>query len=320
MAKLRCAILDDYQEVALKMADWSKVSGDLDIKVFNAHLGGPDNVVKALQGFEIVCARRERTGFPRTVIEKLPDLKLLITTGLRNASIDVKAANEKGVVVCGTSSLGNPTSGIAIGLMLELTRRIGYENARLKAGAPWQTTIGLDLDGLTLGVLGLGKLGTRTSQIAKAFGMKVIAWSQNLTPEKCKEVGVDHVSKDDLFRQADFITIHVVLSQRSRGLVGAKELGLMKPTAYIINTSRGPIIEEAALLAALRDSKIAGAGLDVFDVEPLPTDHPLRKMDNVVITPHLGYVAVQNYRAYFAGVVEDIRAFLDGKPLRVIAA
>ena len=262
---------------------------------------------------------RERTAFPRAVIEKLPALKLLITTGLRNASIDVAAANERGVVVCGTPAVGSPTAAIAIGLMLELTRRIGYENARMKAGVPWQTTIGMDLEGLTLGVLGLGKLGTRTAKIAQAFGMKVIAWSQNLTAEKCKEVGVDYVSKEELFRQADFITIHVVLSQRTRGLVGAKELGLMKPSAYIINTSRGPIIEEAALLAALGENKIAGAGLDVFDIEPLPVDHPLRKMDNVVLTPHLGYVAVQNYRAYFGGVVDDIRAFLDGKPVRVIA-
>ena len=318
MPRYRCAILDDYQNVVLKVTDWSKVAGDLDIKVFNDHLGGADNVVKALQGFNIVCAMRERTPFPRAVIEKLPDLKLLITTGLRNASIDVAAAKDHGVVVCGTPSVGNPTSGIAIGLMLELTRRIGYENARMKAGVPWQSTIGVDLDGLTLGVLGLGKLGTRTANIAKAFGMKVIAWSQNLTPEKCKEAGVDYVSKEDLFRQADFITIHVVLSQRSRGLVGASEIALMKPSAYIINTSRGPIIDEAALLAALRDKKIGGAGLDTFDVEPLPTDHPLRKLDNVVLTPHLGYVATQNYRAYFAGVVDDIRAFIDGKPVRVM--
>jgi phosphoglycerate dehydrogenase-like enzyme len=318
MAKHRCAILDDYQNVALKMADWSKVAGDLDIKVFTEHLGGPDAVVKALQGFNIVSAMRERTAFPRAVIEKLPDLKLLMTTGARNASIDVAACNERGIVVCGTPSIGSPTSGIAVGLMLELTRRIGYECNRMKSGVPWQTTIGLDLEGLTLGVLGLGKLGTRTSRIAQAFGMKVIAWSQNLTPEKCKEVGVDYVSKEDLFRQADFVTIHLVLSQRSRGLVGANEFGLMKPSAYIVNTSRGPIIDEAALLAALRANKIAGAGLDVFDVEPLPLDHPFRKMDNVVLTPHLGYVATQNYRAYFAGVVDDIRAFLDGKPVRVM--
>jgi phosphoglycerate dehydrogenase-like enzyme len=314
----RCAILDDYQNIALAAADWSKVASELDIKVFSEHLGGPDNVVKALQGFEIICAMRERTGFPRAVIEKLPDLKLLITTGMRNASIDVAAARERGIVVCGTPAAGSPTSGITIGLMLELTRRIGYENARMKAGVPWQSTIGPDLEGLTLGVLGLGKLGVRTARIAKAFGMKVIAWSQNLTAEKCQEAGVDYATKDDLFRQSDFVTIHVVLSQRTRGIVGAKELALMKSSAYIINTSRGPIIEEAALLAVLREKKIAGAGLDVFDVEPLPVDHPLRKLDNVVLTPHLGYVAQQNYRAYFAGMVDDIRAFLDGKPVRVI--
>ena len=318
MAKHRCAILDDYQNVALSAADWSKVSGDLEIEVFNAHLGAADKVIAALQGFDIVCAMRERTAFPRGVIEKLPQLKLLITTGMRNASIDVAAAKARGIVVCGTPAVGSPTSGIAIGLMLEMTRRIGYENARMKAGVPWQTTIGMDLDGMTLGVLGLGKLGTRTAKIAQAFGMKVIAWSQNLTPEKCQEAGVTYAAKEDLFRQADFVTIHLVLSQRTRGLVGAKEFAVMKPSAYIINTSRGPIIEEAALLAALREKTIAGAGLDVFDVEPLPVEHPLRKMDNVVLTPHLGYVAIQNYRAYFAGIVDDIRAFLDGKPVRVI--
>jgi phosphoglycerate dehydrogenase-like enzyme len=318
MARTRCAILDDYQNVALNVTDWSKVAGDLDIKLFNQHLGGADNVIKALQGFPIVCAMRERTAFPRAVIEKLPDLKLLITTGARNASIDVAAAKERGIIVCSTPSVGSPTAGIAIGLMLELTRRIGYENARMKAGVPWQSTIGIDLEGMTLGVLGLGKLGTRTATIAKAFGMKVIAWSQNLTAEKCAAAGVDYVGKEHLFRRADFITIHLVLSARTRGLVGASEFALMKPTAYIINTSRGPIIDEAALLTVLREKRIAGAGLDVFDVEPLPIDHPLRKMDNVVLTPHLGYVALQNYRAYFAGVVEDIRAFLDGKPIRVL--
>ncbi len=316
---VRCAILDDYQNVVLKVADWSKVKGDVEFQVFNEHLGGPDKVIKALQGFQIVIAMRERTGFPKAVIDALPDLKLLITTGMRNASIDTEAAKARGVTVCGTGSFGSPTSGIAIGLMLELTRHIGYENARLHAGGKWQTTIGPDLEGMTLGVLGLGRLGSHTANIAKAFGMKVIAWSQNLTTEKCQAAGVGYVSKDDLFRQSDFITIHIVLSGRSRGLVGATELGLMKPTAFIINTSRGPIIDEAALLAALRDKKIGGAGLDVFDVEPLPLDHPLRTMDNVVITPHLGYVSEQNYRAYFAGVVEDIRGFLDGKPVRVMA-
>src|ERR1700728_3174234 len=315
---LRCAILDDYQNVALNSADWSKIKGDVELKVFNEHLGGPDKVIAALQGFQIIVAMRERTGFPKAVIDALPDLKLLITTGMRNASIDTEAAKARGITVCGTGSFGSPTSGIALGLMLELTRHIGYEKARLHAGATWQSTIGPDLEGMTLGVLGLGKLGTRTANIAKAFGMKVIAWSQNLTPEKASEAGATYVSKDDLFRQSDFIPIHVVLSPRSRGLVGAKEFGLMKPTAYIINTSRGPIIDEAALLAVLRDKKIAGAGLDVFDIEPLPVDHPLRKMDNVVITPHLGYVSTQNYQHYFAGVADDIRGFLDGKPARVM--
>jgi phosphoglycerate dehydrogenase-like enzyme len=315
---MRCAILDDYQNVVLKLADWSALKDKVEFKVFTEHFGSPDKLVAALADFEIVVAMRERTPFPGAVIEALPKLKLLITTGARNASIDAAAAKARGVAVCGTPSFGNPTSGIAIGLMLELTRHIGYENGRLHAGAVWQSTVGADLDGLTLGILGLGKLGTRTANIAKAFGMKVIAWSQNLTEEKCREAGVGYVSKDDLFRQSDFITIHVVLSARSRGLVGARELGLMKPSAYLINTSRGPIVEEAALLTALRDKKIAGAGLDVFDIEPLPLDHPLRKMDNVVITPHLGYVSEQNYRAYFAGVVEDISAFLSGKPVRVI--
>jgi D-3-phosphoglycerate dehydrogenase len=316
---VRCAILDDYQNVALKSADWSKVKGDIDVKVFNQHLGGPANVIAALKDFAIVVAMRERTGFPRAVIEALPNLKLLITTGMRNASIDTEAAKARGVVVCGTGSFGGPTSSIAIGLMLELTRHIGYENARLHAGATWQSTIGPDLEDMTLGVLGLGKLGSRTAAIAKAFGMKVIAWSQNLTAEKCQAAGVGYASKEDLFRQSDFVCIHVVLSARSRGLVGARELGLMKPSAYLINTSRGPIVDEAALLAVLRDNKIAGAGLDVFDIEPLPLDHPLRKLDNVVLTPHLGYVSEQNYRHYFAGVVDDIRGFLDGKPVRVVS-
>jgi phosphoglycerate dehydrogenase-like enzyme len=316
---VRCAILDDYQNVALKIGDWSKLKGDVDLKAFNAHLDGPDKVVAALKDYDIVVAMRERTAFPKQVIDALPSLKLLITTGARNASIDTEAAKARGVTVSGTGSFGSPTSGIAIGLMLELTRHIGYENARMHAGVPWQTTIGPDLEGMTLGVLGLGKLGTRTANIAKAFGMKVIAWSQNLTSEKCQEAGVGYVSKDDLFRQSDFVTIHVVLSARSRGLVGAKEFGLMKPSAFIINTSRGPIIDEGALLTALREKKIAGAGLDVFDIEPLPLDHPLRKMDNVVLTPHLGYVSEQNYKHYFAGVVEDIRGFLDGKPVRVLS-
>ena len=316
---VRCAILDDYQNVALSFADWSKVSGDIEIKVFNEHLGTADQVIAALKGFPIVCAMRERTPFPRSVIDALPELRLLITTGMRNASIDLEAAKARGVVVCGTPAFGNATAAIATGLMLELARHIGYENARLKSGALWQSTIGLDLEGLTLALLGLGKLGTRMAEIGRAFKMHVIAWSQNLTPEKCREAGAEYVSGDELFERADFLSIHVQLSPRTRGLVGAKQLALMKKSAYLINTSRGPIVDEAALLAALRDKRIAGAGLDVFDIEPLPLDHPLRKLDNVVITPHLGYVAAQNYRAFFGGMVDDIRAFLDGKPVRVLA-
>ncbi len=315
---LRCAILDDYQNVALAMADWSKVKGNVEIEVFNQHLGSADKVVAALRGFAVVCAMRERTAFPRAVIDALPDLKLLITTGMRNAAIDLQAAKARGVVVCGTPGFGQATAAIAVGLILELTRRIGYENARLKAGAAWQTTIGLDLEGMTLALLGLGRLGARMGGIGRALAMNVIAWSQNLTPERCKETGVEHVGRDDLFRRADVLSIHLQLSPRTRGLIGARELGLMKPSAYLINTSRGPIVEEAALIAALREKRIAGAGLDVFDVEPLPLAHPLRTLDNVVLTPHLGYVVEQNYRQYFAGMVDDIRAFLDGKPIRVL--
>jgi phosphoglycerate dehydrogenase-like enzyme len=318
MMTLRCAILDDYQNVALAMADWSKVTNDIEIKVFTTHLGTADAVVAALQGFSIVCAMRERTAFPRAVIERLPDLKLLITTGMRNASIDLDAAAARGVVVCGTPAFGNGTAAIATGLMLDLARHIGYENARLKAGASWQTTIGLDLEGMTLGLLGLGKLGSRMAEIGRAFKMDVVAWSQNLTAQKCEDAGVEYVGRDDLFRRADFLSIHVQLSERTRGLVGASEIALMKPSAFLINTSRGPIVDEAALLKALRENQIAGAGLDVFDTEPLPIDHPLRTLNNVVLTPHLGYVTAQNYRAFFAGIVDDIRAFLDGKPVRTL--
>lgn len=316
----RMAILDDYQNVALKLADWSSVKGDVDIKVFNHHLGGDEEVIKALQGFHIIKAMRERTRFSRKVIEALPDLKLIITTGMRNASIDVKAANERGIAVCGTGGFGNPTTGVAVGLMLELTRKIGFENARMKAGEPWQVVLGEDLEGKTLGVVGLGKLGTRVAKVMQALGMKVIAWSQNLTPEKAKETGAELVSKDELFKRADVVTVHLMLSDRSRGLIGAHELGLMKPTAYIVNTARGPIIDEKALIDALQQRKIAGAGLDVFDVEPLPRDHIFRRLDNVVLTPHLGYVSAENYTVQFRDVVEDIRAFLDGKPVRVLTA
>ena len=320
MATYRCAILDDYQNVALGLADWKKIP-EVEIKVFNeAVRRTPEDTIRDVQDFDVVVMMRERTPFPRKVIEALPKLKLLITTGARNASIDMAAAAERNVLVCGTGGYGNPTTGITFGLILELTRRIGWENNRLKNGAPWQVTLGADIEGKTLGVLGLGKLGSRAAAVGKAFGMKAIAWSQNLTPEKCQAAGVDYATKEDLFRNSDFVTIHLQLSERTRGLVTANELGLMKPTAYIVNTSRGPIIDEKALLAALNSKSIAGAGLDVFDVEPLPLDHPFRKMENVVITPHLGYVSQQNFAAYYPDIVEDIRGWLDKKPVRVVLA
>jgi D-3-phosphoglycerate dehydrogenase len=316
----RCAIIDDYQNVALKLADWSKVTKDVDIQVFTEAVRRSDaDTIRDLKDFDIVVMMRERTRFPRDVIDGLPKLKLLITTGAYNASIDMKACQERGIVVSGTGGFGNPTTGITFGLILELTRRIGWEHARMKSGVLWQNTLGMDIEGKTLGVLGLGKLGARAAGVGKAFGMKVIAWSQNLTPERCKEVGVEYSSKEDLFRNADVATIHLVLGDRTRGLVGAKELGLMKKTAYLVNTSRGPIVDEKALLDALNKKQIAGAGLDVFDVEPLPLDHPYRKLDNVVITPHLGYVSQQNFDKYYPDIVEDIRGFLDGKPVRVVA-
>ncbi|RAI44650.1 D-2-hydroxyacid dehydrogenase family protein [Rhodoplanes roseus] len=315
---VRCAVLDDYQNVALTSADWSPVLGDVDVTVFDTAFPSAEAARAALQPFEIVCMMRERTPFPRAMIEALPNLKLLITTGAANRAIDLAAAKERGVTVCGTGAFGNPTIGIVFGLILELTRKIGFEHARLKAGAPLQATVGDDIEGKTLGILGLGKLGTRVAGIAHAFRMPVIAWSPNLTAEKAEAAGATLVTKDELFARSDILTIHVQLSDRSRGLVGAREIGLMKPDALLINTSRGPIVDDAALLAALKGGRIGGAGLDVYDIEPLPVDHPFRTLDTVVATPHLGYVTKQNYALYFRDMVEDIRAFLDGKPVRVL--
>jgi D-3-phosphoglycerate dehydrogenase len=315
-----CVILDDYQNVALKLADWSPVTGELDIKVLNHYLGAPEKVIEALRDAEIACVMRERTPMTKAVIDALPKLKLIITTGARNASIDVAAAAARGIVVCGTGGAGHPTAELALGLMLDLARNISFENAQMKAGVPWQTTIGVDLKGKTLGLLGLGKLGQKVAQFGQALEMDIIAWSQNLTAERAKEHGVTHVSKEDLFARSDFLSIHLILSDRSRGLVGAADLARMKPTAYLVNTSRGPIVDEAALIETLRAKKIAGAGIDVYGVEPLPVDHPFRKLANVVLTPHLGYVTEAGYRVFYRDIVEDIRAYLDGKPVRVVAA
>lgn len=313
----RCAILDDYQNVALQIADWSQVAKEVSLTAFNEPLG--NRLIETLKDFSIVCLMRERTLFNRPVIEALPNLRLIVTSGMRNAAIDLKAAAEKNITVCGTESTGTPTAELTFGLMLELTRRIGFEHARLKAGQLWQSTLGTELAGKTLGIIGLGKHGSRVATIGKAFNMNVIAWSQNLTDEKAKEVGVTRVSKEDLFRQSDFVTIHTQLSDRTRGLVGPAELSLMKKTAYLINTSRSPIVDEDALLAALRGGRIAGAGIDVYNAEPLALDHPLRKIDNALITPHLGYVTAEGYRRFYGQMVEDVRHWLDGKPVRVMS-
>lgn len=314
----RAAILDDYQNIAMQMADWSPLAKEVDIQVFNAPLGDEGQVIAALKGFSIICPMRERTSLSRRVIESLPDLRLIATTGMRNAAIDVAAARERHVTVTGTEGSGHATAELTIGLMLELARKIGFESARMKSGTPWQTTVGIELAGRTLGIIGLGKLGSRVAAVGKALGMRVLAWSQNLTAEKCHAAGAEYADKDDLLRQSDFVTVHLVLSERSRGLIGARELSLMKPTAYLINTARAPIVEESALLEALRASLIAGAGLDVFSVEPLPLDHPFRKLDNIVLTPHLGYATAETYRVFYTQTVEAIRAWLDGKPVRVI--
>ena len=316
MTRLRCAILDDYLNVALKVADWSGISDRVDLTVFNQPFESAEAAATALRDFEIICAMRERTPFPRTLFAALPNLKLMITSGMRNAAIDMEAARDHKVVLCGTQWGRDPTAPLTMGLILELTRNIGRENARMHAGEPLQKFVGMEIEGRTLGVIGLGKLGTKVSKLAQAFGMNVIAWSPNLTPEKCAEVGVGYATKEELLATADIITVHVVLGPRSRGLVGAAELARMKPTAYLVNTARGPIVDEAALLDALSQKRIAGAGIDVFSVEPLPVEHPFRKLDNLVLTPHLGYVTEDSFRNHYRQMVEGIDAWFKGEPPR----
>jgi len=313
----RVALLDDYQGVALGMADWKSLPTGTEVVVFKDHLADEDALAARLADFNIIMALRERTPFPRTLLERLPKLKLLITAGMRNASIDMKAAAERGVLVCGTAGLPYPTAELAWGLILGLARRIPAEDRATREGR-WQTSLGLGLNGKTLGVLGLGTLGSRVARVGRALEMKVLAWSQNLTAERAAAEDAMLVAKDDLLARSDFVSIHLVLSERTRGLVGARELGLMKRSAYLVNTSRGPIVDEAALIRALGDGTIAGAGLDVFDEEPLPRDHPFRRLPNIVITPHLGYVTEETYRIFYGQAVEDIKAYLDGTPLRVL--
>jgi len=313
----RIAITDDYQKVALSFADWSRLQAAHEVVVFDKPFASQDAAAEALAGFDVIAIMRERTPFPRALLERLPNLKLLVTTGLRNASVDVATCKERGITVCGTPSGGHATAELAMAIMLGLARNFHVELANMREGR-WQTTIGQDLRGKTLGLLGAGKLGGQLAQYAKAFGMNLIAWSQNLTDARAAEVGAKRVEKDDLFRQSDFISVHLVLSARSRGLVGAREIGLMKPTAFIVNTSRGPIIDGAALAAALKDGRIGGAGIDVYDVEPLPAADALRKEPRALLTPHIGYVTAESYKMFFPGIVEAIDAWLAGKPVRMI--
>jgi phosphoglycerate dehydrogenase-like enzyme len=315
----RVAVLDDYQDVALQMADWSGLPPDTKVQVFRDHLANLEAVAERLKDFDIVVAMRERTPFPRSLLERLPTLKLLITTGMRNASIDVAAATDLGITVCGTQGVGYPTAELTWGLILALLRHIPREDRATRDGR-WQVSVGVGLRGKVLGVIGLGNLGSQVATVGKAFGMALLAWSQNLTAERAAQFGATLVSKDELLSRSDIVTIHLVLSDRTRGLIGARELGLMKRTAYLINSSRGPIVDEQVLIQALRQGTIAGAALDVYDEEPLPLDHPLRQLPNTVITPHLGYVTVEGYKVFYGNIVEDIQAFLQGKPVRVINA
>jgi phosphoglycerate dehydrogenase-like enzyme len=308
----RIAVLDDYQDVALSLADWSVLDARATVTVFNDHLADSEAVVDRLQPFDVVCVMRERTPMTRTIIERLPKLRLIASTAFRNASIDLKAAEERGIQVVHTGYTSAPTIELTWALILGSARNLAGENASLRSGG-WQRFIGDDMAGRTLGVLGLGNVGGAVAQIGKAFGMNVIAWSQNLTPERAAAANVELVSKEELFRRADVVSVHVVLSDRTRGLVGAAELAMMKPTARLVNTSRGPIVVEAELIAALRAQQIAGAAIDVFDQEPLPLDHPFRTLPNVLATPHIGYVSRGLYTRFYQDTVENIRSWLDGQ-------
>jgi phosphoglycerate dehydrogenase-like enzyme len=310
---VRIAILDDYQDVARRSADW----GALDVTAFADHVADDDALVARLEPFDAVVAMRERTPFTAARLARLPRLRLLVTTGMANASMDLDAARQAGITVCGTGSLPFATAELTWGLIIALARHIPAEDARVRAGG-WQRTLGTDLAGRTLGVVGLGRLGSRVATIGRAFAMDVVAWSQNLDPAHAASLGAVAVTRDELLARADVVTIHLKLSERSRGLIGAAELARMKPTALLVNTSRGPIVDEAALLDALHAGTIGGAGLDVFDAEPLPPDHPLRRAPNTVLTPHVGYVTDGGYAVYYGEAVEDIEAFLRGAPVRVL--
>ncbi|WP_406352332.1 D-2-hydroxyacid dehydrogenase family protein [Streptomyces sp. NBC_00658] len=315
--RLRCAVLDDYQGVATEVADWSPVADDVEVVGFARHFADEDALAAALADFDIVVTLRERVPFPASLLARLPRLKLLIASGMRNTVIDYAAAEAQGVTVCGTPSASTPPVELTWALLLGLARGLVAENEALRAGGPWQSTVGADLHGRQLGLLGLGKIGSRVAQVGLAFGMRVSAWSRHLTKERAEEFGVElAASKEELLSSSDFVSVHLALGDRTRGLIGAAELALLKPTAYLVNTSRAAIVDQDALLTALHEGRFAGAGVDVFDVEPLPADHPMRSAPRLLATPHLGYVSRANYEAYYTGAVEDIQAFLAGSPVR----
>ncbi|MEU1933772.1 D-2-hydroxyacid dehydrogenase family protein [Streptomyces coeruleorubidus] len=315
--RLRCAVLDDFQRVATEVADWSPVADEVEVVSFDTHMDGEDALAAALADFDIVVTLRERVPFPGSLIARLPRLKLIVASGLRNSVIDYAAAEEHGVTVCGTTSSSTPPVELTWALLLGLARGLVEESNALRSGGPWQSTVGADLSGSRLGLLGLGKIGSRVARVGLAFGMHVSAWSQNLTKERTDEIGVELApSREDLLAGSDFVSIHLALSDRTRGLLGPAELALLKPTAYLINTSRAAIVDQEALLAALHEGRIAGAGVDVFDIEPLPADHPMRTAPRLLATPHLGYVSQANYATYYGQAVENIRAFLSGAPVR----
>jgi phosphoglycerate dehydrogenase-like enzyme len=309
--------LDDYQQVAMKMTDWTAIAEQVEVDCYHEHGDREDHLAVMLSDYDIIVIMRERTPFRASLLARLPRLKLLVTTGMRNASVDLAAAAAQGVVVCGTPGHSDSTVELTWALLLGLARNIVQEHNAVRANGPWQSTVGADLYGKRLGLLGLGKIGSRVARIGLAFGMDVAAWSQNLTEERADEVGVRlAASKEELLSSSDFVSIHLVLGDRTRGLLGTTELERMRPTAYLINTSRAPIVDRQALASALREGRIAGAGLDVFETEPLPADDPFRSLPNVLTTPHLGYVSQRNYETFYRGAVEDIGAFLAGTPIR----
>jgi phosphoglycerate dehydrogenase-like enzyme len=314
---LRCAVLDDFQNAATELADWSSLAGRVEVVAFQRHFDDEEQLAAALADFDIIVTLRERVRFPASLLARLPRLKLLVASGMRNTVIDWAAAEANGVTVCGTESSPLPPVELTWALLLGLARGIVAENSALRGGGPWQSTVGADLHGRRLGLIGLGNIGARVARVGLAFEMEVTAWSQNLNKERCDQVGVQLApSLAELLATSDYVSIHVALSDRTRGLVGAPELALMKPTAYLVNTARSAIVDQEALLAALREGRIAGAGVDVFDVEPLPAGHPMRTAPRLLATPHLGYVSRSNYATYYGQAVENIQAFLAGHPIR----